>query len=124
MSELMSLKDYHRENAKSESKYRNKKVTVSGHTFDSRREANRYAELRLLQKAGEISELKLQQRFELIPAQPSGLRPEKSMAYVADFTYKQAGHLVIEDAKGMRTQTYLIKRKLMKLINGIEIKEV
>lgn len=121
------------------SKYNNSKCTVDGIAFDSRHEANRYIELKLLQRAGKISELRLQAPFELIPAQyeeyerygkngkrlKNGKRcVEKAVTYVADFVYTENGQVVVEDTKGMRTKDYIIKRKLMLYVFGIKIKEV
>lgn len=122
------------------SKYHNRKISVDGITFDSRREYNRYRELKLLERAGEIHGLELQKKYVLIPAQyetverygKNGQRLkngkkciEKECAYKADFVYfKRNGVFVVEDTKGMRTKEYIIKRKLMLYIHGIRIKEV
>lgn len=100
--------------------------------FDSQREANRYSELALLQRSGEISDLQFQVRFDLIPSQKkSDGKTERGIYYVADFTYRNHnGDLVVEDAKGYRNPSsatyakFAIKRKLMLYIHGIEIKEV
>ena len=113
-------------------KYRNKKVEVDGILFDSKKEANRYMELKLLEKAGEITDLKRQVRYELIPRQAGphkgeykpGKVIEQSCYYVADFVYKEGENIVVEDTKGMRTKDYVIKRKLMLHRYGIRIKEV
>ena len=120
-------------------KYGNKKITVDGITFDSRREYNRYRELKLLERAGEINGLELQKRFVLIPAQyetverygKNGQRLkdgkkclEKECAYIADFVYTEGEKVVVEDTKGMRTKDYIIKRKLMLYVHGIKIREV
>lgn len=122
-------------------KYGNKKYTVDGITFDSMREAHRYQELRALQKAGIIQELKLQVKFVLIPTQRAestevykkgknkgkpklGKVLENECSYYADFTYLENGILVVEDAKGVRTEVYRIKKKLMLKVHGIKIKEV
>ena len=120
-------------------KYRNKKISIDGITFDSKHEAARYRELSLLQRAGEISELELQKEFELIPAQyetfprygKKGQRItdgkkciEKPVKYRADFVYKENGAQIVEDAKGVKTKEYIIKRKLMLYMHGIKIKEV
>lgn len=123
------------------SKYGNKKVTVDGITFDSRREANRYRELILLERGGVISNLRRQVKFILIYAQyeefvrygKNGQRIkndrkciERECAYIADFVYidNASGEKVVEDTKGMRTKEYIIKRKLMLHKYGIKIKEV
>lgn len=107
-------------------KYHSRKVTLDGIEFDSRREANRYRELCLLRRAGEISDLRTQVRYTLIPAQkkPSGGR-ERAVTYTADFVYfDKDGNEVVEDAKGVRTQQYIIRRKLLLYVYGIEVKEV
>lgn len=106
-------------------KYRNRKVTIDGETFDSKREAQRYQELRLLMRAGEIADLQRQVVFELIPAQKiCGKVLERSVKYIADFVYMQDGNRVVEDTKGVRTKEYIIKRKLMLWRHGIRVKEV
>lgn len=108
-------------------KYGNRKVTLDGHTFDSKLEAGRYIELKLLERAGLISGLELQPRFELIPKQRrADGRAERACEYVADFRYTDAstGQEVIEDAKGVRTADYVIKRKLLLQVHGITVREV
>jgi hypothetical protein len=104
-------------------KYNNVKVEIDGIKFDSKREAKRYSELRLMANGQAITNLQLQVPFELIPAQKGGLRKELPMKYIADFVYYENGKRVIEDTKGVKTKDYVIKRKLMKL-NGNEITEV
>lgn len=124
------------------SKYRNKKYTTpEGEVFDSYREYNRYFELKMLERAGKITELKRQVKFVLIPSQyeesdevytkgpRKGLKKqgpliEKECAYYADFTYKENGKLVVEDAKGIRTKDYILKRKMILYFYGIRIREV
>ncbi len=109
-------------------KYRNKRTRISGEVFDSKREARRWQELRLLEKAGVIKELQRQVKYNLIPEQKDAKRKviERECAYIADFVYKDAetGQTVVEDAKGIRTRDYVIKRKLMLWIFGIRIREV
>lgn len=108
------------------SKYRSRKVTVDGMTFDSYREAKRYRDLSLLLRAGEISDLRAQVKYTLIPAQkkPSG-GTERAVTYTADFVYRdKTGKEIVEDAKGVRTQQYIIRRKLMLYTHGIEVLEV
>ena len=103
-----------------------RKVALDGMEFDSRREANRYAELKLLQRAGEISDLRTQVRYTLIPGQrkPSG-GTEHAVTYTADFVYRdKSGREIVEDAKGVRTQQYIIRRKLMLYVHGLEVIEV
>jgi hypothetical protein len=131
---------------KKKSKYGNKKVEYDGLTFDSKKEAIRWAELKLLEKSGHIVDLQRQQKFVLIPAQyervetgefyKSGVNKglpktkevcvEKAVNYIADFVYKEKGHIVVEDVKSdvTKTKEYVIKRKLMLKNFGIKIKEV
>jgi hypothetical protein len=103
-------------------KYKNKKTNG----FDSKKEFNRSCELELLQKIGEISELKTQVVFDLIPkAIMNGVVIERKCTYKADFVYKDKnGLLIVEDVKGYITEVYKIKRKLMLFIYGVIIKEV
>lgn len=105
-------------------KYRNEKTRRGELTFDSKAEAERYDELRLMLLAGEINDLQLQVPFELIPAQKARSRTERACRYVADFVYTRNGEVVVEDVKGHRTPEYIIKRKLMLWRHGIEIKEI
>lgn len=122
-------------------KYGNTKITVDGIQFDSKREAARYQELQLLERAGVISFLQRQTKFQLIPDQhaPSnavytkgprkgqrkpGKLLEKECSYIADFCYIQNGETVVEDVKGYRTEVYRIKKKLMLERYGIQIREV
>ena len=122
-------------------KYKNKKVTVDGITFDSKKEANRYKELKALEQAGAILDLRLQVKYTLIPAQripiarfgKNGKRLkdhwrtiEKECAYIADFVYYDcnADEVVVEDTKGVKTKDYIIKRKLMLWVHNIRIEEV
>lgn len=123
----------------------NKKVTIDGIKFDSKKEARRYCELQMLLQAGKIEELELQKEFELIPAQyetfprygKTGKRLqdgkrciEKSCVYKADFAYKQDGQLIVEDVKGNRDPAsapyakFVIKRKLMLSVYGIKVIEI
>lgn len=109
----------------SRSKYHSKKAVVDGVEFDSRKEARRYKELLLLERAGAIQGLERQVRFELIPSQRyDGKVVERPVHYIADFTYTENGNLVVEDVKGMRTKDYIIKRKLLLYLCGIRIREV
>lgn len=106
-------------------KYKNRAVTLNGEKFDSHKEARRYGELVLLERAGQISHLDRQVKFELIPSQRvDGKVVERACTYVADFVYVENGKKVVEDTKGFRTKDYIIKRKLMLYVHGIRIKEV
>ena len=109
------------------SKYNAQKTTVDGITYDSRKEAQRAQELRLMLKAGIISNLREQVPYELIPAQKNeyGKVAERAVIYKADFVYDdEKGKTVVEDTKGARTKEYIIKRKLMLYEYGIRIREV
>ncbi len=92
------------------SKYRNVKTVVDGITFDSKLEAKRYGELNLLERAGEIKELQLQQKFPLM-----SVTRQKTVAlighYIADFTYQENGDFIVEDTKGLPTPLYKWKKK-------------
>lgn len=121
-------------------KYNAHKTEIDGIEFPSKHEANRYCELKLLERAGEISDLRLQVDFELIPNQyatekrygkngkelkDKQILLERKVVYRADFVYTDKdGSQVVEDTKGFKTKEYLIKRKLMLYVHGIQIKEV
>ena len=106
-------------------KYGNRKTKLNGINFDSAREANRYRQLRLLEQAGQIDTLTLQPKFTLIPTQRrADGKAERAVVYVADFMYRENGQWIVEDAKGVRTRDYIIKRKLMLKEYGITVKEV
>lgn len=102
-------------------KYGNEKTVVDGITFDSRKEASRWQELRLMERAGEITGLVRQVRIELIPQ----TKLYRAVNYVADFVYfdKREKKTVYEDVKGMKTDIYRLKKKLLYWRHGIEIKE-
>lgn len=106
------------------SKYHNRKITVDGITFDSIREASRYKELKHEESVGLIGLLKRQVKFVLIPAHKGKIRTERACTYIADFTYYRDNEFIVEDVKGVRTDVYKIKRKLMLDIYGVEIREV
>ena len=106
-------------------KYHNKKVCYNGIAFDSKKEARRYSELLLLERAGVITDLQMQVPFVLIPLQRiNGKVAERECKYIADFVYTENEKKVVEDTKGMKTKDYIIKRKLMLYVHGIQIKEV
>lgn len=105
------------------SKYNNRKTVVDGLTFDSAKEAKRYGELKLLERAGEIINLELQPEYELIPRQ----KGHRATKYRADFKYTtKGGSVVVEDVKSpaTKTQAYRIKKKLMAWNHGIDVVEV
>lgn len=126
-------------------KLRNQKVTRGGKTFDSKREADRYDELVILEKQGIIQNLEWQKEYLLIPAQYKTVEQygkrgtrikdnrillERQVTYVADFVYEKDGETVVEDSKGYRNPSsapyakFVLKRKLMLWIHGIRIVEV
>lgn len=103
-------------------KYKNVKTEVDGILFDSKKEANRYYELKLLEKAGEISDLSRQVPFIIVPKSEYG----RELKYVADFAYKENGEMVVEDVKSpaSRTPVYMLKKRLIAERYGIVIKEI
>jgi len=117
-------------------KYKNKKIEIDGIVFDSKKEARRYQELKLLEKAGRIQNLQLQVKFVLIPKQYSKTdftkagKPrliEHECSYLADFVYSEDGQTIVEDVKSSYTRNhmlYVVKRKLMLYVHGIRIKEI
>ena len=110
-------------------KYRNQKVTIDGITFDSKREAGRYQELKALAARNLIEDLRHQVPFELAPGVrfSDEKRAKPALRYVADFAYKLDGRLVVEDVKSAITAkaaAYRIKRHLMLAVHGIEVQEV
>lgn len=137
-------------NRKNNTKLNNKAITIDGIEFQSTKEGNRYCELKLLQRSGKISNLELQKRYELIPAQYETVETgeyykigakkgqpktkevciEQSVVYIADFVYQENGKTIVEDVKGFRdpsSSTYakfVLKRKMMLWLHGIKIKEV
>lgn len=103
------------------SKYGNRKTVVDGIVFDSQKEAQRYRELLLLERAGKISYLDRQTKFTLIPAQRE---PSTEMYKRGRNKGKEKPGKLLEDTKGVRTEAYKIKRKLMLERYGIQIREV
>ena len=118
-------------------KYKNKRVEYDGRVFDSLKEYRRYCQLKALLKCGAISSLQLQVPFELLPAVYEDERiqlktkvkvkrrcVQRAISYIADFVYMKDGHLIIEDVKGYRTKEYELKKKMMRALLGITIKEI
>ena len=108
-------------------KFKNKKVEIDGYKFDSKAEARRYEELKELAATNVIKNLELQKRYRLVPAQRIGGKLiERAVDYVADFVYLTPGGIVVEDVKSPYTITpaYIIKRKLMLYVHGIQVSEV
>lgn len=100
------------------SKYKNVKVTVDGETFDSKGEYARWCELCTMSKVGLIVNLRHKVKF------PIEVKGEKICVYIADFVYFERGVCVVEDFKGIITGEYALKKKLLKAVWGLEIKEV
>ena len=105
---------------RSRPKYGNKKTVVNGIKFDSKWEAERYLYIKSLERAGRVKDLELQVRFNLI------VNDQKICAYIADFRYKREDkdgewQEIVEDAKGVETPEFKLKKKLMKACLGIDI---
>lgn len=118
------------------SKYGNQKITIDNITFDSTGEGLRYKELKRLEKTGQITDLQLQKKFIIVPEirEPDTVGPrggvkkgeliQSAAYYIADFVYyDKNGELIVEDFKGFKTDLYKLKKKLMKYIYDIDIKE-
>lgn len=95
-------------------KYHSKKTIIDGITFDSKKEANRYCELKLLERAGKIKDLSLQHQFILQPPFKKNGKSIRAITYVADFVYFDLERMrnVVEDVKGYKTDVYQIKKKM------------
>ena len=117
---------HQRDNKPKQPKYGNHKVVVDGEKVaDSKHEFRRLTELQVLARAGEIKDLQTQVRYNLIPSQKICNKKERGTDYIADFVYwTKDDQFICEDAKGHKTADYIIKRKLMKLIHGIDVVEV
>ena len=122
-----SISDWQRMTARKPSKYGNEPLEIDGHKFPSRKEARRYAQLKILERAGKISNLQLQVPYELQPAfkHPQTNKTIRAIKYVADFVYtdSETGKVHIEDTKGFRTKEYELKKKMM-LYHGFIIEEI
>lgn len=105
-------------------KYNAKKTTVDGITFDSRKEAERYKELKELERVGKIDRLELQPRFVLMDSFRYEGKAVRKIEYVADFLYRDIStlELVVEDVKGVKTDVYKLKKKLFLKHYGNEYK--
>ena len=99
-------------------KYHAIKTVLDGITFTSKAEAARYRVLTLRRDRGEISDLELQPEYILQPGFTLHGKKWREIAYVADFRYKEGDQLVVEDVKGMRTETYNIKKKMFLKLYG------
>lgn len=109
----------HKDTVKRRSKFGNVKTVVDGVTFDSRREATRWGELKLLHRAGIIADLRRQVPYDLT------VNGKLICKYIADFTYAIPGdppELVTEDSKGVVTPEFRLKSKLMEAVHGVRVK--
>lgn len=93
-------------------KYRNEKTQVDMYVFDSVLEARRYKQLVLLERAGEIKNLKLQVPFLLQESFRKNGKTYRKIEYIADFVYEEKGQTIVEDTKGIKTDVFKIKQKL------------
>ena len=123
---LFKQKGTTKETKPKKSKYKNIRVQYNGKWFDSKKELRRYQQLELLQRAGKIKNLCCQVTYDLLPTTRIDGQTQRKTTYTADFVYWdiEKDCEVIEDAKGMRTNVYKIKRKLMWEILGKESREV
>ena len=104
-------------------KYKNKKIQVDMYVFDSIAESVRYKELKLLERAGEITNLELQPKFLLQDSFKKNGKTYRKIEYIADFMYLQNGKTIVEDVKGIQTDVFKIKHKLFeKLYPNLELK--
>lgn len=107
-------------------KYRNQKVEVDGNTFDSKKEGSKYRQLKMLESAGKISNLRLQVPFELAPAVTIHGKRKRALTYISDFCYTENGVNIVLDVKSEITKklpVYRVKIHLMKHIHGIDVME-
>lgn len=107
-------------------KYRNIKTTVDGIQFDSKAEAARWFELKLMERAGMISDLKRQVPYELAPSVKfaGALRAQPALRLTVDFQYTEGGKLVLEDTKSPATVTtsFTMRRHLLKHVYGLDVR--
>lgn len=109
------MKNPFRATAKKTNKYNAKRVVINGQKYDSKFEADRGEALKLMQAAGEISNLKFQWPYPII------VNGVKVCTYRADFVYEQGGKVIVEDAKGVQTQKFVLVKKLMKAVHEIDV---
>lgn len=109
------------------SKYNSRKTIVDGITFDSKKEARRYIELKKMEQEGLIKGLQLQVPFELVPSFyimiDGKKKKRRNMKYIADFVYYENDEKVIEDVKGRKTDVYKLKKKLFEYKYNVTIKD-
>ena len=125
--EHITLQEYKQLQQKGNSKYKNKKATIDGIEFDSKKESRYYQQLKLMEKQGLIKDIKLQTRFEIQPKYKKNNKTIRAINYIADFTYFDVnkGKTIIVDTKGYRTEVYKLKKKIFEYIYpDLEIREV
>lgn len=109
------------------SKYNSRKTIIDGITFDSKKEAKRYVELKNKQEEGKITNLRLQVPFELVPSFTIEIdgkkRKRRNIRYIADFVYYEDSKKIVEDVKGRKTDVYKLKKKLFEYKYKVTIKE-
>lgn len=105
-------------------KYHNKKTTIDGILFDSKKEGNYYTKLKLMQNAGLIWNLELQKKYILQASFTFNGKKIREISYYADFVYEDKNGLHVVDTKGYRTDTYKLKKKLFIKKYGIDIEEI
>lgn len=107
-------------------KYHNQPCDYDGHHFASMAERDRYIELKLMQDMGVIEGLEMQKKYVLQTKgrYPISRRAYDEITYVADFVYRYNGEVIVEDVKGVRTAVYMMKKKMMAKVHGIEVQEV
>lgn len=106
-----------------QNKYKNKKTQVDMYVFDSAKEAKRYKELKLLERAGKIRNLELQPHFLLQDSFKKNGRTYRKIEYIADFKYIENGRTIVEDVKGLQTDVFKLKHKLFeKIYPELELK--
>lgn len=113
--------------ARTTSKYKNKKIIIDGIEFDSKKEAKRYSELKLLERTGKIKDLELQKVFELQPSFKKNGKTYRKTTYKADFYYfnNEKGKYIVEDVKGFKTEVYKLKKKMFEYkYQDLELKEI
>lgn len=98
-------------------KYRAKPTVIDGHRFASQKEAKRYIELKLLERAKKISALTLQVKYPIM------VKDKKVCTYIADFVYHDGDKQIIEDVKGFSNSLYRLKKKLFEVVYGLNIRE-
>ena len=112
---------------KATSKYHSKKVIVNGIKFDSKKESNRYFQLKLFERAGEIRDLEIQKEFVLQPSFKKNGKTYRKISYKADFCYFdiREGKYIVEDVKGFKTKEYMLKKKMFEYqYENLELKEI